>query len=57
MVDPEEKFSTPGRSKRVKSPSGKIYDSITKCAEDELIDRHVLSNLIKNHPERGYKFI
>ena len=42
---------------KVIGPDGTIYNSISMCAKCAGHDRNTIAEWIKNHPERGYKFI
>ena len=42
---------------KVIGPDGTIYNSISMCAKSTGHDRHTIAEWIKNHPEKGYKFI
>lgn len=44
-------------SKKIQTPDGTIYPSLTECEKKTGIRRQTLSNWIKNNPEKGYKFI
>jgi hypothetical protein len=57
LVESTEKLSTTAKSRKVISPDGVIFDSVTKCSEFLGIDRHKVSNWIKNNPEKGFKYI
>lgn len=45
------------KRKRVQGPDGIIYESMKLCCEKFNIHRDTLRSWIKNHPEKGFKFI
>lgn len=56
LVESSEILST-AKSKKVVGPDGTIHNSISMCSKCTGHDRHTIANWIKNHPEKGYKFI
>jgi hypothetical protein len=56
LIESKEILST-SKGRAVICSDGTIYSSITKCSKAIGVDRHTLSNWVKNFPEKGYKFI
>lgn len=44
-------------TKRIQGPDGEIYESLETCAKHWKKDRHTISKWIKNHPEKGFKYL
>ena len=44
-------------AKKVIDKNGKIFNSLTECAEYHNLDRHTIMNYIKKKPEKGFKYL
>lgn len=46
-----------GKTKKVLGPDGTIYVSTEECSRQNNVSSGTIRNWIKNHPEKGFKFI